>query len=196
MLLAIDSSLGTSVGVVSPRGEVLSEHNSADHRAHAETIGVLIQGALHQAGVTPADITAVVMGVGPGPYTGLRVGMAAAHAFALSRGLLLLPVVSHDATGWLHAEDCVVVTDQRRGEVAYSVYRQGVSHKRTVGPELAKPENVDAVLGDARTLPRIVPEGVSAGSLGLVALEFQAHNLVFASPAPVYLRAPDVTVKP
>jgi len=194
VLLAVDSSIGTSVAVVSLSGEILSEHSSADHRAHAETIGVLMQGALDQAGVTPGDITAVVMGVGPGPYTGLRVGMAAAQAFALSRALPLWPVVSHDATGWLRG-DCVVVTDQRRGEVAFSVYRQGVPHARTLGPELAKPEDVDDRVGDARDFPRLDPEGVSAGALGVVALAFQAQGLAVPGPQPVYLRAPDVTVK-
>jgi tRNA threonylcarbamoyl adenosine modification protein YeaZ len=195
MFLAIDSSMGTSVAVISLAGEILSEHTSEDPRAHAESIGVLLQQALEQARVSAEQITAVVMGVGPGPYTGLRVGMAAAQAFALSRDLPLLPVVSHDASGWFHPEDCVVLTDQRRGEVAYSIYRSGTANRRSAPPELARPQELDQVLGDAKDLPRIVPQSLSAGALGLVALDYHKSGVAWGSPAPVYLRTPDVTVK-
>jgi tRNA threonylcarbamoyl adenosine modification protein YeaZ len=195
MLLAIDSSLGTSVAVVSEAGDILAEQHSTDRRAHAETIGVLIQGALREANVNPAAISAVVMGVGPGPYTGLRVGMAAASAFALSRDLKLLPVVSHDASGWFHGADCVVVTDARRGEVAYSVYRAHQTMVRVAGPALATPEKLDQELQGFGALPKLYPETISAGQLARVALAFTERQLEFPSVAPVYLRLPDVTVK-
>ncbi len=87
MFLAIDSSLGTSVAVVSPAGVILAENSRSDPRGHAENIGSLLQETLVEAGVEPSEITRVVMGVGPGPFTGLRVGMAAAEAFALSRAV-------------------------------------------------------------------------------------------------------------
>lgn len=196
MFLSIDSSGGTSVAVVDPTGLVLSSHTSSDPRAHAELIGVLLERALADAGVGSSDITAVVMGVGPGPYTGLRVGMAAAQAFALSRALPLYPVVSHDGPGFAHDGDCVVVTDARRGEVAYSVYESGSLARRVSGPLLTKPETLDAELGLAGTLPRIEPDVVDAADLVAVALHFLDRGLPFPSISPVYLRAPDVTVKP
>jgi tRNA threonylcarbamoyl adenosine modification protein YeaZ len=87
VILAIDSSMGTSVAVVSPEGHVLAHRESDNPRAHAELLGVLLAGALEQAGVTPGHITGVAMGIGPGAFTGLRVGMAGAQAFALSRNL-------------------------------------------------------------------------------------------------------------
>jgi tRNA threonylcarbamoyl adenosine modification protein YeaZ len=196
VILAIDSSMGTSVAVVSPEGEVLSSLPSDDPRAHAELLGVLLTNALDQAGVTPGDITGVAMGIGPGAFTGLRVGMAGAQAFALSRNLPLYPVVSHDALGWGVDTDTVVVTDARRGEVAFSVYSPTSSLRRVRGPELSTPALVDDALGEAAALPRIVGVSIDASVLALVALHELSEGLALPEPQPMYLRAPDVTVKP
>lgn len=196
MLLGIDSSLGTSVAVVSPEGKVLHEAQSVDPRAHAELMGQLLTECLSEAGVVPSDITHVVMGVGPGPFTGLRVGMAAASAFSLSQGVPLLPVVSHDALGFVAPGDSVVVTDAKRGEVAYSVYRASPELARVVGPALCTPDQLDAVLGVAADLPRNTLGFVSAGALALVALKMMARGVAFVPPSPMYLRAPDVGVTP
>ena len=195
MFLAIDSSLGTSVAVVSRDGEILQECSSDDPRGHAEHIGTLIRDALAQAGVGPTDVTHVVMGVGPGPFTGLRVGMAAAQAFALSRALPLIPLVSHDAPAH-GAGDVVVVTDARRGEVAYSVYQGSSVARRVTGPALCTPEKLEKELGDAATFPRREVSTISAGALGQVALAYREAGVDLESPSPQYLRAPDVTVKP
>jgi tRNA threonylcarbamoyl adenosine modification protein YeaZ len=196
VILAIDSSMGTSVAVVSPEGEVLSSLQSDDPRAHAELLGVLLTDALDQAGVTPGDITGVAMGIGPGAFTGLRVGMAGAQAFALSRDLPLYPVVSHDALGWGVDTDTVVITDARRGEVAFSVYSPTAPLRRVRGPELSTPALVDEALGDAAALPRSEGLSIDASALALVALDAIANGLPFPGRQPLYLRAPDVTVKP
>jgi tRNA threonylcarbamoyl adenosine modification protein YeaZ len=195
MFLAVDSSLATSVAVVSSGGELLSECSSTDPRGHAENIGALMQEALATAGVTPAELTHVVMGVGPGPFTGLRVGMAAAEAFALSRSLPLVPIISHDAPAH-GAGDCVVITDARRGEIAYSVYAGEGAMRRVQGPALCRPGNLDTELGDYGALPRIQAEIISAGALGQVAASYLESGVPLASAAPQYLRAPDVTVTP
>ena len=196
MILAIDSSIGTSVAVVSPEGHVVAHCGSADPRAHAELLGVLLTSALEQAGVTPGDIMGVAMGVGPGAFTGLRVGMAGAQAFALSRNLPLYPVVSHDALGWGVDTETVVITDARRGEVAFSVYSPNASRRRVRGPELSTPARVDDALGDAAALPRVEGLSIDASVLALVALDAISHGLPFPGLQPLYLRAPDVTVKP
>ena len=159
MFLVVDSSLATSVAVVSSEGEILSERSSTDARGHAENIGALMQEALDASGVTPAELTGVVMGVGPGPFTGLRVGMAAAEAFALSRSLPLVPIISHDAPAH-GAGDCVVITDARRGEIAFSVYAGEGVFRRVQGPALCRPENLDAELGGYESLPRIQAETI------------------------------------
>ena len=195
MFLAIDSSLGTSVAVVSREGTVLAEASSDDHRGHAENIGALIEQALESAGCAPAQLTHVVVGVGPGPFTGLRVGMAAAEAFALSRSLPLVPIVSHDAEAF-GLGDVVIVTDARRGELAVSVYTGDAVSRRVLGPLLARPEDVDDALADYVSVPRIQVVSVSAGKLGQVALSYLEAGVTPESPAPRYLRAPDVTVAP
>ena len=136
MILGIDTSLGTAVAVVEADGMVRSQVESADPRGHAEVIGSLIEEALAEASIGPSDVTHVAAGMGPGPFTGLRVGIAAARAFALGRGIPVVPVVSHDAVALellLHAaltggrdntadEPFAVVTDARRREFAYTVY--------------------------------------------------------------------------
>ena len=195
MFLAVDSSLGTSVAVVSSEGHILSERSSDDTRGHAENIGALLQDALTSAGIAASDVTHVVMGVGPGPFTGLRVGMAAAEAFAHSRSLPLFPLVSHDAEA-LGAGDVVIVTDARRGEVAYSVYQAESDFRRVLGPALARPENLEHELGEHSSLPRIQAETISAGKLGQVANAYLTAGVSPESRAPRYLRAPDVTVAP
>jgi tRNA threonylcarbamoyladenosine biosynthesis protein TsaB len=195
MFLAIDSSLATSVAVVSAEGVILQECHSGDPRGHAETIGSLIQDALLGAGITPAQVRHVVMGVGPGPFTGLRVGMAAAQAFALSRSLPLLPLISHDAPARGHG-DVVIITDARRGEVAFSVYQGESVMRRVVGPALCRPENLDEALGNFAELPRNEVSAISAGALGQVAHAYLGAGVSCASASPQYLRAPDVTVKP
>ncbi|MGO3321295.1 MAG: tRNA (adenosine(37)-N6)-threonylcarbamoyltransferase complex dimerization subunit type 1 TsaB, partial [Microbacterium gubbeenense] len=98
MILAIDSSIGSTVAVVDPATDaVLADCSSDVPRGHAEVIGTLIERALDDAAVSPADITHVAAGMGPGPFTGLRIGIAAARAFAVGRGIPVVPVVSHDA---------------------------------------------------------------------------------------------------
>ena len=79
------------------RRRALRRSESRDPRGHAEVIGSLLEQALAEASVAPSDITHVAAGMGPGPFTGLRVGIAAARAFALGRGIPVVPVVSHDA---------------------------------------------------------------------------------------------------
>lgn len=106
VILGIDTSLGTAVAVADLDGVVHAEASSANPLGHAEVIGELLQQALAAAahgpiGATsapaPVAITHVAVGMGPGPFTGLRVGIAAARAFALGRGLPVVPVPSHDA---------------------------------------------------------------------------------------------------
>jgi len=89
-----------------------------------------------------------------------------------------------------------VVTDARRGEVAFSVYQGESIFRRVLGPALARPENLDHELGQYGALPRIQAETISAGKLGQVARAYLAAGVSPESRAPQYLRAPDVTVAP
>ena len=93
MILAIDTSLGTSAALVDAEGTVFGEAWSDDPLAHAEVIGRLLQEVL-ATGPAPTHVAA---GMGPGPFTGLRIGITAARTFAQARALPLVPVASHDA---------------------------------------------------------------------------------------------------
>ena len=82
-LLALDTATAlTTVAVVSTPGEVLAEASHLDARRHAEALPRLVREALDVSGVAPGDLDLIAVGVGPGPFTGLRVGVAFARATA------------------------------------------------------------------------------------------------------------------
>jgi tRNA threonylcarbamoyl adenosine modification protein YeaZ len=193
VLLAIDSSAGTGAAVVDVARSVLAERVVADPLRHAEVVGELIAGVLADAGAAVGDLEAIAIGVGPGPFTGLRVGMAAGRTFALAAGIPALGVVSHDAIAAASGEggDLVVTTDARRRELYWSRYAgldaDGIP-VRVEGPALAKRDAVpgSAVRLDATTL--------SAGWLGLVAARTRRAGRSPVPIEPLYLRSPDVTL--
>lgn len=209
MILGIDTSLGSAVAVVEPDGVVRSQRESLDPRGHAEVIGSLIQEALAEASVTAAEITHVAAGMGPGPFTGLRVGIAAARTFALGRGIPVIPVVSHDAVALelllheaLHAgfdaqdRPFAVVTDARRREFAFTVYR-GIDDDglpiRIAEPALAPRDEIDAVLS-RDGVERRDAERIPAALLALAAARALASGRTIGPDDALYLRSPDVTM--
>lgn len=97
MLLALDTSAGTSVAVVDADGGIRAERSTDDTMRHAEVVGTFLADALAEAEVQPTELIGIAVGMGPGPFTGLRVGIAAARVFALGAGIRLLPAISHDA---------------------------------------------------------------------------------------------------
>lgn len=191
MLLAIDTSAGTSVAVVDA-GRVLAEADEAGTRRHAEAIGTLLRAALADAGIEPRQVAGVVAGMGPGPFTGLRVGIAAARAFAFGVGVPVHPVVSHDAVAFGCEERVLVVTDARRREVAWSLYDPGVV--RLEGPELCLRDGFDAITHRNPGVLVLDPPTVSAASLGLVAELLLTAGRPLGPAEPLYLRPPDVTM--
>lgn len=204
MILGIDTSLGTAVAVVEADGLVLSALESTDPRGHAEVIGSLLVRALTEAGATPAQIECVAVGMGPGPFTGLRVGIAAARTFAQARGIPAVPVVSHDAVALgmsLQAalrgdelERFAVVTDARRRELAYSVYA-GIDDDglpiRTAGPALTPLADPDPVLDE---LDAVRTEAVPGAMVALVAARARAAGRTVGPEDALYLRPADVTL--
>lgn len=210
MILGIDTSLGTAVAVVESDGVVRSQVESPDPRGHAEVIGTLVERALAEASVAPSDISYVAAGMGPGPFTGLRVGIAAARAFALGRGIPVVPVVSHDAVALellLHSaliggyedsadETFAVVTDARRREFAYTLYR-GLDDDglpvRIGGPALAPRDDLDATLSSAGALRRDA-ERIPAAMLALAAARALSAGREVGPADALYLRSPDVTL--
>lgn len=195
VLLAIDTSAGTAVAVLVD-GKVASEFYDADSMQHAEQIGVQIRKSLEAANKRSADVTAVAVGVGPGPFTGLRVGIAAAKMFAEGVSAPIFGVGSLDAIAFANSLDkpTLVLTDARRSEVFFSLYqgktRNGVP-KALLGPGVKKQSDLEAELRAAGQGYETASGRVSASNLGLLALaqlsDGTASNEVVAN----YLRAPD-----
>lgn len=191
MILAVDSSGTTGAALVDDRGSVVAVRRSDDPRGHAEAIGPLLDGVLTGSS---AEVTAVAYGVGPGPFTGLRVGMAAARTAALVLGVPELPVLSHDAIA-LAAHEAgtrlpfVVVADAKRREVYATVYRE--LDVAGVPVRAGEPE-----VGAADAVPDLphVRAAVDPGALGRVAALRHAAGLAPEPPAARYLRSPDVTL--
>ncbi len=192
MLLAIDTSGATSVALVRDDGEVVVSLLDEDPRAHAEHIGPLLEAVLERAG-RPA-IEAVAYGVGPGPFTGLRVGMAAARTAALVLGAVELPVLSHDAVALAAVRrgvvpPFVVVADAKRREHFATVYR------RLDAAGLPTPEG-DPVVGPDEVVPSLtrVVGAVDAGLLGTIAALRRRAGIAPEPQEARYLRSPDVTI--
>ena len=124
IILAADTS--TSQGSVALReqeGSVLREDLDST-RPHSETLLPGVERVLFRAGLTRKDVQAIAVGIGPGAFTGLRVGLATFKAWAAASGLPLIPVVSMDAVAWpllREGTPAVVLTDARKGEV-YAAY--------------------------------------------------------------------------
>ncbi|MBI5341349.1 MAG: tRNA (adenosine(37)-N6)-threonylcarbamoyltransferase complex dimerization subunit type 1 TsaB [Mycolicibacterium rufum] len=197
LVLAIDTATpAVTAGVVRLGDEVelLAEQVTVDPRAHAERLTPNIVAALADAGVGVDELDGVVVGCGPGPFTGLRVGMATAAAFGHALGLPVRGVCSLDAIAVGTAGEVLVVTDARRREVYWARYRDGA---RVDGPAVNAaadvPSGAAAVAGSPEhaalfDLPRLAP--VYPSATGLVAAvadwEVEPEPLV-----PLYLRRPD-----
>jgi tRNA threonylcarbamoyl adenosine modification protein YeaZ len=202
MLLAIDTSAGTSVAVVDRDRGVIAELGEPDTRRHAEVVGDLISGCLRDSGVSVAALSGVAIGMGPGPFTGLRVGIAAGNAFALGAAKPAVRVVSHDAIAFGHygagaSGPLLVVTDARRREVYWSTYSGVDGHSlpvRVGEPGLARPDDLPTAVPGFHGFTRLDAHAVSAGALGMLAETMFFAGGTFAGPEPLYLRSPDVTI--
>lgn len=198
MILAIDTSAHVAVSVASG-DQVLAAVREDAPRGHAELLSGLVREAMADAGVTSVDLEYVVVGTGPAPFTGLRVGLVTARTLGFAWRLPVLGVCSLDALGAQHG-DVTVVTDARRKEVYWARYRAG---ERVDGPSVAAPEAVVAggsVVGAGALLypdhfPGAVPADVDPAWLARVA----ARRLAAGESAdtdfpiePMYLRRPDV----
>lgn len=211
IVLAIDTS--TSVSVAVSAGPDWAVGGSDDPRGHTESVAPLIEDLLRRAGVTPADVTDVVVGNGPGPFTGLRVGIVSGLVFAHARdiavhGVCSLDVLAQQAVEHVGEGEFVVATDARRKEVYWARYRVDPDRPekdravRLTEPAVARPADVP---GELRSLPTagrgpvLYPEhftrpvavlDVSAGVLGNVAGQ-RLDEGVALRVEPLYLRRPD-----
>ena len=182
--------------------EVLAERTAVNARAHGELLMPSVCEVLTVAGVRIRDLDAVVCGAGPGPFTGLRVGMVTAAALGDAVGIPVYPVGSLEAIAHCAGAGTplLVVTDARRREVYWARYDE--TGARVDGPHVDRPVDVP-LAGLARVagatdalaspvLPAAVPPRHPApvGLVAVAAAAVQAH----APPGPLtplYLRRPD-----
>ena len=195
VLLAIDTSAGTAVAVLVD-GVVASETYDDNSMQHAEQIGVQILKCLSAANKKSSDVTAVAVGVGPGPFTGLRVGIAAAKMFAEGVSAPIFGIGSLDAIAFADSLDqpTLVLTDARRSEVFFGLYQGKTKNgipKALLGPGVKKQSELEAQLQAAGQSYEILNGQVSASKLGLLALAQLAEGTASGAVVANYLRAPD-----
>lgn len=130
-------------GSVTPPVTVLAERVTVDARAHGELLSPSVKACLAEAGLRLTDLDAIIAGVGPGPFTGLRVGLVTAAAMADALGLPSYAVCSLDAIGAARPDvgSLLVAGDARRKEVYWARYRSGA---REGEPAVAKPADLPA----------------------------------------------------
>lgn len=212
LLLAIDTATSAITVALHDGERVLAESSTLDARRHAEFLAPGIAEVLERAGRTPADVSAVVAGTGPAPFTGLRIGLVTARTFAFALGIPVFGVCSLDTLahqGWLEeaaglGRSCIVATDARRKEVYWARYDLTVRGVVRRGePMVAKAESIAEevrdlpVIGRGAVLyadwfgPRLGPLDVSAGALADLAVRRLAAGEELAAADPMYLRRPD-----
>ena len=205
LILALDTATEAVTAAVleTAQDEVRSTVCVVGRAAHGERIGPVVEAALAQAGVVPTDLAAVGVGRGPGPYTGLRVGLAHAEVLGWAlgipvHGVCTLDVLAAGAVARGLAGEFLAVTDARRREVYWARYAPG--GVRVEGPAVGRPDEVPgaglpAVGTGAQRYPEhfptpALPQYPEAEVLARVVAERLAAGLP-ADVSPLYLRRPD-----
>jgi tRNA threonylcarbamoyl adenosine modification protein YeaZ len=200
LVLALDTATPTLVAGLADWAEhggtrVLAERAMPSGNRHAELLTPAIESVLEDAGRTMGDVDAVVTGLGPGPFTGLRVGVVTAAALADARGLPVIGVCSLDAVG---SGPRTVVTDARRKEIYWAAYDGDGA--RVDGPGVVRPEEFGRrgpFVGDPAFAARLGADVTAAQvtTAGLIrAAEPELLDPSSAGPLlPLYLRRPDAT---
>lgn len=170
--LVIDTSTNrTVVGVVADEKLIWSSYRDGA-TAHGPSLPLLVQEAIAQH-----SIDQVIVGMGPGPFTGLRVGIAFAHTFACAQNIKVIGVCSLDAiAAQVDEKDFIVATDARRKEWYWARYTNGV---RIGEPEVSFPTDVEALGAN-------VHFGLSPDLIAMTKLA--THKIIVE---PMYLRRPD-----
>ncbi|MFC8075152.1 tRNA (adenosine(37)-N6)-threonylcarbamoyltransferase complex dimerization subunit type 1 TsaB [Streptomyces sp. NPDC057307] len=218
LLLAVDTATPAVTVALHDGVSVLAAESQVDARRHGELLLPAVDRVFAEAGLALGAVTDLVVGVGPGPYTGLRVGLVTAAAFGSTLGVPVHGLCTLDGLAYAAGldEPFVVATDARRKEVYWARYAD--SRTRLTEPAVDRPADIAAELAglpvvgaggvlypeafpDART-----PEHQSAAALASLAAERLAAGRLAAGrlaaggadgflPAlPLYLRRPDAQV--
>jgi len=209
LLLAFDTAtpaVTAAIGESGPGGAftLRARASSVDARRHGELLAPTIRDLTSEAGATLADLDAIAVGTGPGPYTGLRVGLATAHALSDGLGIPCHGVTTLDTLAFATGRDTpfVAMTDARRKEVFWARYEDHLTRAGEVG--VVRPAELDTgglplvgdgarmyadVFGEAAAAPEpLLPDAAALAELALGKLH---SGQGLPEPRPLYLRRPD-----
>lgn len=201
MLLAFDTATPLVTVALHDGERVVVEHSSEHPMKHGEHLAPLIARALEDAGIVRQDLTAIAVGVGPGPFTGLRVGIVTARTlgFVLEipvYGVCSLDAIALEVVGTAAAPGSfLVATDARRKEVYLASY--DADGRRLEGPVVTRPAEVATQAPVAGAGPELYPDlfphaiPPARPSAGWLAAGVTAELVDLLDPEPLYLRRPD-----
>ena len=209
LLLAFDTATPAITVAVHDGSGVVAEASGEGSMAHGELLAPAVRTALDEAGAAMSDLTDVAVGVGPGPFTGLRVGVVTALTLGSTLGIATHGVCSLDVLAADLAqqggvsEEFLVATDARRKEVYWAHYRAtGERAERLDGPHVSYPVDLAElhpgmpVVGRGATLYAdvlTVLDGPLDPSAGALARAVVAGSVAELPLEPLYLRRPDAT---
>lgn len=213
LILSIDTSAIASAALLNGEAEILESFATEDTRSHAEVLAPGISDLLARAGVTGTELDAVVVGVGPGPFTGLRAGIATARTLAFAwdkplHGVMSLDAIAVDAAldAWRHGiDEFAVATDARRREVYWAAYRStGGTAELIDGPHVSEPAAVPSLpaygagagmyADTLRAVEDFAGAQPNAAALGRTAAAQLVRGLPLRDSTPLYLRESDAKV--
>jgi len=203
LLLALDTATPAVTVALHDGSALVAELSVVDPRRHGEVLAVLVDQVLRKAGAERGDLTAVAVGTGPGPYTGLRAGVVTARVLGSALqirtdGICSLDVIAAQAVASGQDSDFLVATDARRREVYWARYAG--DGERLAGPHVDKPSDLSTdlpVAGEGAVLyPELgravlAPRYPAAGQLALIAVGRISAGLPPDLAEPLYLRRPD-----
>ncbi|MFC7260999.1 tRNA (adenosine(37)-N6)-threonylcarbamoyltransferase complex dimerization subunit type 1 TsaB [Streptomyces lutosisoli] len=206
LLLALDTATPAVTVALHDGTSVIASSSQVDARRHGELLLPAVDRVLADAGLKLDAVTGIVVGVGPGPYTGLRVGLMTADTFGLVLGVPVHGLCTLDGLAYAAEVEgpFVVATDARRKEVYWARYAD--RRTRVSEPAVDRPAEIaDAVAGlpavgaGALLYPETFPdarepEHVAAAALASLAAEKLAAGEELEAPRPLYLRRPDAQV--
>lgn len=206
LLLAFDTATPAVTVALHDGSRVLSGCTQVDARRHGELLVPGIVAALADAGRGRGELTDIAVGVGPGPYTGLRVGLMTARALGDALGIPVHGICTLDALAYATGRDTpfVAATDARRKEVYWARYAD--ARTRLEGPSVDRAadiapsvEGLPAVGAGAALYAESFasvegPEHVNAEALAALAVERLKDGGELLAPEPLYLRRPDAKV--
>ncbi len=218
LLLAFDTATPSVTVALHDGDAVVAEESAVDGRRHGEILAVFIDKVLRSAGAGREDLTAIAVGTGPGPYTGLRAGLVTARVLASALAIRIDGVCSLDviaAAACAEAArteaapteapptghggtDFLVATDARRREVYWARYC--AAGQRTDGPQVSRPADLPRGLPVAGHAALMYPElsdrplnpaFPAAAQLAAISAARLSRGEPAHPAVPLYLRRPD-----